>query len=59
MSHRSPPEGGGGLSETPKDPTSLVPIKRAIHLELMLEDSLVGDDIGSRRSRNQVSRAVT
>jgi hypothetical protein len=40
------------LSEAPKDPTSLVPIKRAIHLELVLEDSLADDDIGPGRSRN-------
>jgi hypothetical protein len=48
----------GALSEPLKDPTSLVPIKRAVHLELVLEDPLVGDDIRPRRPRNQVSRAV-
>jgi hypothetical protein len=48
----------GALSEPPEDPTSLVPIKRTIHLELVLEDPLVGDDIGPRRPRNQVPRAV-
>jgi hypothetical protein len=48
----------GALSESAEDPTSLVPFKRAIRLELVLEDQLVGDDIDPRRSRNQVSRAV-
>jgi hypothetical protein len=46
------------LSEPPKDPTSLVPVKRAIRLELVLEDPLAEDDIGPRRPRNQVPRAV-
>jgi hypothetical protein len=46
------------LSEPPEDPTSLVPVKRATLLELVLEDPLAGDDIGPRRSRNQVSRVV-
>jgi hypothetical protein len=39
-------------------PTSLVPVQRAIHLELVLEDPLAGDDVGPRRSRNQVPRVV-
>jgi hypothetical protein len=43
----------GVLSEPPEDPTSLVPVKRVIHLELVLEDPLVGDDIGPRRPRNK------
>jgi hypothetical protein len=43
----------GALSEPPKDSTSLVPIKRAIHLKLVLEDPLTDDDIGPRRPRNQ------
>jgi hypothetical protein len=48
----------GVLSEPPKDPTSLVPFKRAIRLGLVLEYPLVGDQIGPRRPRNQVPRAV-
>jgi hypothetical protein len=48
----------GALSEAPEDPTSLVSIKRAIRLELVLEDPLVGDDIGPRRPRDQVPCAV-
>jgi hypothetical protein len=48
----------GALSEASEDPMSLVLIKRAIRLELMLEDSIAGDDIGPKRLRNQVPRAV-
>jgi hypothetical protein len=48
----------GALSEAQKDLMILVPIKRAIRLELVLEDPLAGDDIGPRRSRNQDSCAV-
>jgi hypothetical protein len=47
----------GTLSEAPEDPTSLLPIKRAICLELVLEDPFTGDDIGPGRPRNQVPRA--
>jgi hypothetical protein len=46
------------LSEPPEDPVSLVPVKRVIRLELVLEDPLVGDNIGPRRPRNQVPRVV-
>jgi hypothetical protein len=48
----------GTLSEPRKGPTSLVQIKRAISLEFVLEDPLVGDDNGPRRLRNQVPHAV-
>jgi hypothetical protein len=48
----------GALSEPLKDPMSLVPVKRAIRLKLVLEDLLAGDDIGPRRPMNQVPRAV-
>jgi hypothetical protein len=37
---------------------SLVSIKRAICLELVLEDPLTGDDIGPKRTRNQVPYVV-
>jgi hypothetical protein len=46
------------LSEPSEDLTSLVPVNRVICLELVLEDLLVGDDIGPRRLRNQVPRVV-
>jgi hypothetical protein len=48
----------GALSEPPEDLMSLVPVKRVIRLELVLEDPLASDDIGPRRSRNQVSCVV-
>jgi hypothetical protein len=48
----------GALGEPLEDPTSLVPVQRAIHLEFVLEDPLVGDDIGPRRPRNQVPHVV-
>jgi hypothetical protein len=48
----------GALSEPLEDPTSLVSVKRAIHLEIVLEDPLVDDDIGPRRPRNQVPHVV-
>jgi hypothetical protein len=48
----------GALSEFPKDPTSLISIKRAIRLELVLEDPLADDNIGPRKPRNQVPCAI-
>jgi hypothetical protein len=38
----------GALSETLKDSTGLVPIQGAVRLELVAEDSLVGDHVGAR-----------
>jgi hypothetical protein len=46
------------LSEASEDPPSLILIKRAIRFELVLEDTLAGDDIDPMRPRNQVPRAV-
>jgi hypothetical protein len=46
------------LSEPPEDPTSLLLVKRVVRIELVFEDPLAGDDIGPRRPRNQVPRAV-
>jgi hypothetical protein len=40
------------LSETSKDPTSLVVIKGPVSTELVLEDPLTGDNIGALRSGN-------
>jgi hypothetical protein len=42
------------LSETPKDPTSLVAIKGPINTELMREDPLTSDNVGALRSGNQL-----
>lgn len=39
----------GALGEAAKDPASLVPIQTAVGLELVAEDPLAGDDIGSMR----------
>jgi hypothetical protein len=44
----------GALSETPKDPTSLVAIKGPISTELVRENLLVGDNVGALRSGNQL-----
>jgi hypothetical protein len=42
----------GALGEPLDDLMSLVPVQRVFLLELVLEDPLVGDDIGPRRLRN-------
>jgi hypothetical protein len=42
------------LSETPKDPTSLVVIKGPVSMEFVHEDPLVGDNVGALRSGNQL-----
>jgi hypothetical protein len=41
------------LSETPKDPTSLIVIKGPVSTELVREDPLTGDNVGALRSGNQ------
>jgi hypothetical protein len=42
------------LSETLKDPTSLVGIKGPISADLVREDPLAGDDVGALRSGNKL-----
>jgi hypothetical protein len=44
----------GVLSETPKDPTSLVAIKGPVSTELVREDPLAGDNVGVLRLGNQL-----
>jgi hypothetical protein len=44
----------GALSETLKDPMSLVAIKGPVSMELVREDPLVGDNVGALRSGNQL-----
>jgi hypothetical protein len=44
----------GVLSETPKDPTGLVPIKGPISMMFVCEDPLAGDYVGALRSGNQL-----
>jgi hypothetical protein len=39
----------GALSETPKDPASLVAIKGSVSAELVREDPFADDDIGALR----------
>jgi hypothetical protein len=46
------------LSEPPEDPMRLVPVKRAIHLKIVLADPLARDDIGPSTLRNQVTHVV-
>jgi hypothetical protein len=44
----------GALSETSKDPASLVAIEGPISAELVREDPFAGDDVGALRSWNKV-----
>jgi hypothetical protein len=39
----------GALSETPKDPASLVAIEGPVRAELVREDPFAGDDVGALR----------
>jgi hypothetical protein len=47
------------LSETPKDPMSLVAIEGPISAELVCEDPFASDDIGALRSWNKVPCPIT
>jgi hypothetical protein len=49
----------GALSETPKDPVSLVVIEGPVNVELVREDPFVGDDVGALRSWNKVPCPIT
>jgi hypothetical protein len=44
----------GALSETLKDPTSLIAIKGSVSTELVREDPLFGNNVGALRSGNQL-----
>jgi hypothetical protein len=46
------------LGEPPDNPTSLLPVQRAIRFKLVLEDSLAGHHVGPRSLGDQVPRAV-
>lgn len=48
----------GTLSETAKDPASLVPVEGTVGLELVLEEPLASDDVGAAWPRNEVPGAV-
>jgi hypothetical protein len=47
------------LSETPKDPASLVAIEGPVSTELVCEDPFASDDVGALRSWNKVSCPIT
>jgi hypothetical protein len=49
----------GALSETPKDPASLVAIEGPVGAELVREDSFASDNIGAMRSWNKVPGPIT
>jgi hypothetical protein len=49
----------GALSETPKDPASLVAIEGPVSVELVCEDPFANDDIGALRSWNKVPCPIT
>jgi hypothetical protein len=49
----------GELSETPKDPASLVAIKGPVSTELVREDPFASDDVGALRSWNKVPGSIT
>jgi hypothetical protein len=49
----------GALSETPKDPASLVAIKGPVSVKLVCEDPFASDDVGALRSWNKVTCPIT
>jgi hypothetical protein len=49
----------GALSETPKDPASLVAIESPVSAELVHEDPFASDDVGALRSWNKVPGPIT
>jgi hypothetical protein len=46
------------LREPSNDPPGLMASQGAVSTELVLEDSLAGDDVGTRRSRNNTPGAI-
>jgi hypothetical protein len=49
----------GALSETPKDPASLVAIKGPVSAELVCKDPFASDDVGALRSWNKILCPIT
>jgi hypothetical protein len=41
-----------------KNSASLVPVQGAVRIELVLENSLTGDDVGANRMRDKISGVV-
>jgi hypothetical protein len=48
----------GSLGEAAKNPASLVPFQGAVGIELVLENSLVGDDVGANGARDKIPSVV-
>jgi hypothetical protein len=44
----------GSLDEIAKDPTSLVPLQRAVRVELVLKNPLAGDNVEAKRARDNI-----
>jgi hypothetical protein len=49
----------GALSETPKDPASLVAIEGPVSAKLVREDPFASDGVGAPRSWNKVPGPIT
>jgi hypothetical protein len=49
----------GVLSETPKDPASLVAIEGPVSAELVCQEPFASDDVGALRSWNKVTCPIT
>jgi hypothetical protein len=50
---------GGSLGEATKNPSSLVQFQRAVKIELVVENPLVGDDIEANGARDKISGVVS
>jgi hypothetical protein len=48
----------GSLGEVVKNPTSLVPFQGAVRINFVLENPLVGDDVGANEVRDKISGIV-
>jgi hypothetical protein len=44
----------GLLGEAVKNPVSLVPVQRAVGIELVLKNPLIGDDVGANGTRDKI-----
>jgi hypothetical protein len=48
----------GSLGEPAKNPASLVPFQRAVGVELVLENSFAGDDVGANGAKDKIRGVV-
>jgi hypothetical protein len=46
------------LGKVTKDPASLIPFQGAVGVELVLEDSFAGDDIGANKTRDKLPSII-